>query len=167
MDLRSPDLQPLRERPVQLGQAVEGAAGQDVLPHDQDLPLDPALPGRPVGRQRVDDEAVVLGERRGLRVQRDGLAGGDVPLDDCLGPVVDDRARDPTEVRERPAVAVPERRQVHRGREAGEGVPRVGQCHVERVGPADPDVRQDVAFLAPVDLRLRAGDDLEPAVQPP
>ena len=74
----------------------------------RDLPLDAALARRPVGGQRVDDEAVVLGERRRLRVQRDCLAGGDVTLDDRLGAVVDDRARNATEVRKRPAVAVPE-----------------------------------------------------------
>ena len=111
VDLRPPDRQPLRERPVQLSEAGEGAAGQDVLTHDQDLPFDPALPGRAVGRQRIDSEAVVPSERRGLRVQRDGLAERDVPLDDRLGEVIDDRARYATEVRERPAVAVPERRE--------------------------------------------------------
>ena len=167
VDLRPPDRQPAGERPVQLGEAGEVPAGQDVLTHDQHLPLDPAFPGRAVGRQRVDDEAVVLGERGRLRVQRDGLAGSDVPLDDGLGPVVDDRARDPTEVRERPTVAVPERREVHRGREARERIARVGQRHVERVGLRDPDAREHVTFLAPVDLSLRPGDDLEPAVQPP
>ena len=114
VDLPASDQQPLTERAVKLGQAVEAPAGQDVFPHDQHLPLNTSLPGGAVGGKGVDEEAVMLGERRGLRVQRDGLARCDVPLDDGLGPVVDDRAWDTPEVRERPAVAVPERREVQR-----------------------------------------------------
>jgi hypothetical protein len=37
---------------------------------------------------------------------------------------------------------------------------------VERVDLRDPDVGQDAALITPVDLRLRAGHHLEPAVQP-
>ena len=131
----------------------------------QHLPLNTALPSRPVSRQGVDHEAVMLGERGGLRVQRDSFTGGDVPLDDCLGPVVDDGARDAPEVRERPPVAVPERRQVHSRGEAAEPIAGVRQRHVERVDLHSE--REQVTFLAPVDLGLRPGDDLEPAVQPP
>jgi hypothetical protein len=40
---------------------------------------------------------------------------------------------------------------------AAERIPRMGQRHVEGVGVADPGMGQEhVAFLAPVDLRLRA-----------
>jgi len=39
------------------------------------------------------------------------------------------------------------------------------QHHVEGVGPGDPGRGEHIAFLAPVDLRLRAGDHLEAAVQ--
>ena len=79
---------------------------------DQHLALDPALAGGPVGGQDVDVEVVVPGEADRFRVQRDRLARGDVPADDGLGPVVDDRIGHPAEVRERPPVAVEERRQV-------------------------------------------------------
>ena len=37
---------------------------------------------------------------------------------------------------------------------------------MERVDLRDPRIEQDGALVAPVDLGLRAGDDLEPAVQP-
>jgi len=37
---------------------------------------------------------------------------------------------------------------------------------VERVDLADPGLEQDLAFVAPVDLGLRAGHHLEPAMQP-
>ena len=47
-----------------------------------------------------------------------------------------------------------------------ERVPRVRQRHVERVHLADADVGEQVALVAPVDLGLRAGDDLEPAMHP-
>jgi len=139
MDLRPPDQQPTGEGVIELSQTGEASGGQDVLTHDQYLPFNPAFPGLVVGRQRVDSEAVVLGERRRLRVQRNGLTGRDMAFDDGLGPVVDDRARHSSEVRERPAVAVPERRQVHRGREAGERVAGERQHHVEGVGLGDPD----------------------------
>lgn len=37
---------------------------------------------------------------------------------------------------------------------------------MERVRLVDPDVREQVTFLARVDLGLRAGDDLEASLQP-
>ena len=40
------------------------------------------------------------------------------------------------------------------------------QRHVERVDDPDPDVREEVPVIAPVDLGLGTRDDLEPAVQP-
>ena len=133
---------------------------------DQHLPLDPALPGRPVGGQHVDVEAVVPGERGRLRVQRDRLARRDVPAHHGLGPVVDDHPGHAAEVVERPPVAREERRQVLAGREAAERVPRVRQHHVERVNPRDAGMGEDAALVAPVDLGLRSRDHLEPAVQP-
>ena len=69
---------------------VEAAAGQHVVADDVDLPLDPALPGRPVGGQHVDGEPVVLGERGRLRVQRHRHPRGDWRRIDGLGAVVDD-----------------------------------------------------------------------------
>jgi hypothetical protein len=70
------------------------------------------------------------------------------------------------EVGERAAVAVEERAQVLAGREAAERVTRVGQRHVERVDLRHALLEQDLAFVAPVDLGLRPGEDLEPPVQP-
>src|SRR5215218_2091215 len=72
----------------------------------------------------------------------------------------------PPKMGEGATVAGPEGAHVHAGGEAAERVPRVRQRHVERVDPADPDVGEDSALLAPVDLGLRPGDHLEPAVQP-
>ena len=71
MDLGAADRQPGLERPVQLGDRVEGPAGDHVVAVDVHLPLDPALAGGPIGSEHVDDEPVVLGERRRLWVQRD------------------------------------------------------------------------------------------------
>jgi hypothetical protein len=62
-------------------------------------------------------------------------------------------------------MAVEERRQVLAGGEAAEQIARVGQGHVERVDLRDPDMGEDLALIAPVDLRLSTGDDLEPTVQ--
>ena len=166
VDLGSPDRQPRRERPVQVGHRVEPPARDHVIAHDVDLAFDPALTGGSVRGQDVNDEPVVRRERGRFRVQRDGYPGGDVAFDDGLGPVVHDRAGDPTEVGERPPVAVPERGQVHRRRVTTERVPRVRQRHVERVHVRDTDVSEQVTFLTPVDLGLRAGNDLEPAVKP-
>ena len=75
---------------IQLGQRAEGAAGQDVVTHDRDLPLHPALPGRTVSGEHVDGEPVVLGERRRLRMQRHRPAGDDMVV---LGPAVAFSAR--------------------------------------------------------------------------
>ncbi|WP_349252355.1 hypothetical protein [Streptomyces virginiae] len=63
-------------------------------------------------------------------------------------------------------MAVEERGQVLAGGEAAERVPRTGQDHVERVHLLDPDVGEDAALIAPVDLVLAAGSDFEVAVQP-
>src|SRR6476619_5046055 len=87
-------------------------------------------------------------------------------LEDRLGAVVDDAARDTAEVGQRPAVAVEERAQILAGREAAERIPRIRQRHMERVDLHDPLLEQDGAFVAPVDLGLRPGDDLEPTMQP-
>jgi hypothetical protein len=89
-----------------------------------------------------------------------------VAFDDGIGAVVDDAARNAAEVRERPAGAVPERGQIHAGRETGERVPRVRHHHVERVDLRDADMGDDVALVAPVDLRLCPRHVLEPAMQP-
>ena len=72
---------------------VEAAAGEHVVADDDDLPFDPALPGRPVGGQHVDGEPVMVGERGRLRMQRHRQPGCDVASDDGLGAVVDDAAR--------------------------------------------------------------------------
>ncbi len=87
--LRPPDRQPTGEGVIELTQTGEAAAGQDVLTHDQYLPFNPAFAGRAVGRQRVDREAVVLGEHRRLRVQRNGLTGRDMAFNDGLGPAIE------------------------------------------------------------------------------
>ena len=94
-----------------------------MVAHDHHLPFDAGLTGGPVGGQHIDDESVVvLGERRRFGVQRDRDPGRDVSLDDGLGAVIDDCSRHASEVGERPAVAVPERGQVHAGGEAGERI---------------------------------------------
>ena len=103
-------------------QLVERATGDHVVAHDHHLPLDAALAGGPVGGQHIDDEPVVLGERRRFGVQGDRDPGRDVPLDHGFGAVIDDGARHAPEVGKRPAVAVPERGQVHAGGEAGERI---------------------------------------------
>ncbi len=54
--------QPGGEGVLDLGEGGKGPAGEHMLAHDEHLALHPALPGRPVGGQHVDDEAVVLGE---------------------------------------------------------------------------------------------------------
>ena len=49
---------------------------------------------------------------------------------------------------------------------AAERIPRVGQRHVERVDLHHALLEQDLTIVAPVDLGLRPGDHLEPAMQP-
>jgi len=88
----------------------------------------------------------------------------DVPAHDGLRPVIDQRARHPTEMGERPPVAGEERGLVHRGGETAERVPRVGQHQME--GVHRPAVTEQVPLLTPIHLPLRAGRHLEPAVQP-
>jgi len=122
VDLRPTDRQPGLERAVQLGDAVEAAAGDHMVADDGDLPLDPALPGRPIRGQHVNAEPVMLGECGRLRMQRHRQPGGDMATDDGLGAVIDDRTRHPTEVGERPPMAIPERGQIHAGGETGERV---------------------------------------------
>jgi hypothetical protein len=106
--LAAADRQPAGERAVELGDRVEAAAGDDMVADNVDLSLHPALPGRPVGGQHIDAEAVMVGERGRLRVQRHRRTGRHVAFDDGFGAVVDDRARDAAEMGERSPVAVPE-----------------------------------------------------------
>lgn len=127
---------------------------------------DPALPGRAVGGQHVDDEPVMVGERGRFGMQGDRCTRCDMAFDHGLGPVVHDRAGDPAEMGERPPMTVPEGRHVHARGETRERVSGVGQRHVEGVDVPNADVGEQVAFLAPVDLGLRARDHLETAVQP-
>ena len=99
--------------------AIETAASQHMVADDVDLPFHPTLPGRPIGGQHIDGEAVMLGERGRLQMQRHRDTGCDVTADDGLSAVVDDRTRDAAEMGEPSPVAVPERRQIHAG---GEGL---------------------------------------------
>jgi len=165
VDLGAADRYPLGERPVQLRHRPEAGPNQDMIAHDRDLALDPTLPCRAVGGEHVDDEPVVLGERRRLRMQRHRRPRGDVAAHDGLGAVIDDRAGHPAEVGERAAVTVEERAQVLAGGEAAERIPRVGQRHVERVDLPDTVIEQDLALIAPVDLGLSTRHDLEPTMQ--
>jgi hypothetical protein len=165
VDLGAADRQPPRPRGVELGDRVETPPGQNMVAGDRHLPFDPALAGGPVGGEHVEAKPVMLGERRGLGMDRDRPARGDVAADHGLGAVIDDRAGHSAEVGEGTAVAIPERGHVHRGGEAGERVTRVGQRHVERIHTGDPDMGQHRALIAPVDLPLGAGDHLESAVQ--
>ena len=116
---------PGQERLIQLAHGGKRAARQHVIAHDGHLPLDPALPGRPVGRQDVDVETVVPGERDRLGMQRDRLAGRDVQAYHGLGAVIDDRAGHPAEMRKRPPVTCPERRQILAGRETAKRIPGI------------------------------------------
>ena len=113
MDLSPADRQPSREGAVELGDRIETAASQHMVADDVHLPFDPTLPGRPIGGQHIDGEAVMVGERRRFWVQRHRDPGCDMTADDSLGAVVDNRTRDTAEVGEASAVAVPERREIH------------------------------------------------------
>jgi hypothetical protein len=62
-------------------------------------------------------------------------------------------------------VAVPERREIHAGGETAKRVPRMAEDHVERVHSRDADMGEQITLITPVDLSLRARDDLEPAMQ--
>lgn len=64
VDPGAADRQPGGEGAVELGDRVEGPAGDHVVADDVDLPLDPSLAGGAVGGQHVNGEPVVLGERR-------------------------------------------------------------------------------------------------------
>jgi len=163
VDPRAPQRHPRGERGVEFLDRGKGPAGQDVVADDADLPLDPAFALRAVGGQDV--EAVVAREADRLRAQWDGLTRGDVAADHGLGAVVDDRHLYAAEVGERLAVAVEERCEDLAGGEAAERVTRVRQRHVEGVDLRDAHVGEDLAFVTPVHLGLRAGDDLEPTVQ--
>ncbi len=91
--------------------------------------------------------SVVAGEADRFRMQRDRLTRGDVPADDGLGPVVDDRHRSPAEVRERPAAAVEERLQVLADGEAAERIAGLRECHVEGVDLRDAQVGENLALI--------------------
>jgi hypothetical protein len=108
--LGSADRQPGHERAVQLGKGRVERQVNIVWNHVIAGRSFDSIPSRPVGGQHVDGEAVMVSERGRLRVQRHRQPGCDMAPDDGLGAVVDDRARDATEVRERPPVAIPERR---------------------------------------------------------
>jgi len=68
-------------------------------------------------------------------------------------------------MRERSPVTIPERRQIHAGGETAERVAGMRQHQVERIHLGDADVGQQVALVAPVNLRLRTRDNLEATVQ--
>jgi hypothetical protein len=129
------------------------------------LSFHPTFPGRPVGGQHIDAEAVMVSERGRLRMQWHRHAWCDMTPDHSLRPVVDDRTGHPAEVREPAPVAVPEGGQIHAGGETAKRVPRMTQHHMERVHGRDADMGQQVALIAPVDLSLRTRDDLETTVQ--
>lgn len=99
VDLGPPQRDPGGEGGVQFLDGGEGPAGQDVVADGQDLALDPALPRWPVGGEHVGVEVVVSGERDRLRMHRNGLTSGDMPTDHGLGPVVDNRQRDTSNMR--------------------------------------------------------------------
>lgn len=122
---------------------------EDMVADDEDLALDPALAGGTVGGQHVDVEVVVTGETDRFRMQRDRLTWSDMAADDGLGPVVDDRHRRPTEVHERPAVAVEERLQVLAGGETAERVPRVRQRHMEGIDLRNAHMGEDLSLPPP------------------
>src|SRR5512132_4115307 len=115
MNLTAADRQPSRERTIELGDRVEAAAGEHMVTDDVDLSFHPTLPGRPVGGQHIDAEAVMLSERGRLRMQRHRHTWRDMTPDHSLGAVVDDRAGHTAEVGEPPPVTIPEGGQIHAG----------------------------------------------------
>lgn len=165
VDLGPPPGHPGCERGVHLLDGGEGPPGEHVVADDQHLAFDAAFAGGAVGGQHVDVEVVVSGESDRFGMQRHRLAGSDMPPDDGLGAVVDDRHRHPAEVRERPPVAVEEGLQILARGEAAERITGVRKGHVEGIDLPDAHMREGLALVAPVDLRLGAGDHLEPAVQ--
>ena len=70
MDLPPSDRQPSREGAVELGDGIETTASQHMVADHVDLPFHPTLPGRPIGGQHIDGEAVMVGERGRLQMQR-------------------------------------------------------------------------------------------------
>lgn len=64
---------PGHERGVHLLDRGEGPAGQDMVAHDQHLPLAPSLAGGAVGGQHIDVEVVMAGESDRLRMPVPGL----------------------------------------------------------------------------------------------
>jgi hypothetical protein len=84
VDPAATDRQPGLEGPVELGDRIEDPAGDHMVAHDVDLPLDASFAGGAVGGQHVDGEPVVLGERSRFRVQPDRNPGSGVALDHRL-----------------------------------------------------------------------------------
>ena len=64
------------------------AHGQDVVANDRDLPLHPALLGWPTRGEHGNDEPVVRGDCRRVRVQRHRLPQADLPAHHGLGEVL-------------------------------------------------------------------------------
>ena len=86
-------------------------------------------------------------------------------LHDGLGSVVKDDRGHATEVTKGRHVARPERDEVLARHEAAERVTAVAERHVKAVDVDRPRGRVDHPLVAPVDLSLRTGQDLEAAVQ--
>jgi hypothetical protein len=81
MNLAAADRHPGREGAIELGDRLKGSAPQHMVADDADLAFHPALPGRPIRSQHIDGEAVMIGERRRLRVQRHRHPGRLAPED--------------------------------------------------------------------------------------
>ena len=85
--------------------------------------------------------------------------------DHGLSAVVDNRTRDAAEMGEPSPVTIPKRREIHAGGETAKRISRMAEHHVERVHSRDADMGEQITLITPVDLSLRARDDLEPAMQ--
>ena len=139
---------------------------RDVGAGDLNHAFDAALGLRPVRCAQSDRDAVVVGERDRLRVQRCRLVPTHVATHDRLGAVVHDRGGHAAEVIERLPVARPERRQIPCSWCTGRTDPAKTTTQMEAVHRHLPSRRRDGALLAPVDLGLRPRRRREPGVKP-
>jgi hypothetical protein len=128
--------------PFNCARSLKPASGQHVVAHDRYLPVRPGP--RRSGGTRPGHRSRTRSARR-TRPPRgcSGTAsrGATWRMHHGLGPVIHQRASNPTEVGERAPVAVKERAQVLAGDKTAKRVARIRQCHGQRVDPPHPRSR--------------------------